>query len=213
MIETSSDIANNELGLKHKYLLSSNPNAPLVILIHGRAGDFDVMWTFKRCISEDHSIISVQAPIVDPIGGYSWWDINSDNKNQQREESLLKIVTFLSKLESFYGLNPNKLVGVGFSQGGGVLSLLGQREPELFNSLAILASFVIESDREISSHSLPKIFIYHGTQDQIIPIAKAEQGSHYLSAKGYEVQFYTEGVGHKVGVVGIRELKSWLSMQ
>src|SRR5262245_26898267 len=63
------------LGIQFKYELGPDPGAPLFILVHGRAGNFDLMWTFRRCLPEGVHIFALQAPIPDPIGGYSWWDI------------------------------------------------------------------------------------------------------------------------------------------
>ena len=50
-------------------------SAPLLYMVHGRAGNIEVMWAFRRTAPETFSLLSVEAPQPDPVGGYSWWQV------------------------------------------------------------------------------------------------------------------------------------------
>ncbi len=212
MILTSSNEAELVLGLKHKYVLSSNKDSPVVYLVHGRAGNFDVMWTFRKVISESCSIISVQAPLNDEIGGFSWWDIRSTDAKTDQLSGAETLRNFIRTSINYYNLKPSKTIAIGFSQGGATLSILSQNSPELLSAVAILAGFVIKVDHnEILSDNYPKMFIAHGEEDEIVPIEKAKKGVLYLEEKGFSVLFTSDNVGHKVGVSAMRELKEWIN--
>lgn len=170
------------------------------------------MWTFARGIPSEWNIIAPQAPLPDPIGGFSWWAVGEETISRteiDRAGDLLE--HFIDKVPSHYGLNPKFIVACGFSQGAGVLSVLLSRNPNLFRGVAILAGFVIKPEQELSAAaSSTKVFIGHGTNDQTVPLSKAEWGRDWLWARGYEVTFVADDVGHKVGTQGMRALKEWI---
>ncbi len=210
VIENSSSEAQATLGLKHSYCFSA-ATAPFFLLVHGRAGTVDLMWTFRRCLPEFANVISVEAPLADPIGGYSWWPIERAEWESGAMIAYQTLVVFLEQAQEFYNLRPVSKAALGFSQGGGLLSLLVQRAPHALDAAALLASFVIE-DTALPAPPLPKIFMAHGSADKTIPITKAQAGSEYLKHKGFSVEFVEDSVGHKVGAGGMRELKSFCGL-
>lgn len=199
-------------GLEHKLDLNAGHEAPLLFLVHGRAGNFDVMWTFKRCLTMPANIIAPQAYLNDRVGGYSWWDV--EDKVGGREAVLLardRLSSFISKSIEFYSLKPRCILGFGFSQGAGLLSALVQESPDKFAGIALLAGFVIRIDQIGKADTKSKIFMGHGTNDQVITLEKAKEGRDRLVSHGFDVEFIEDPVGHKVGSTAMRELKRWTS--
>jgi phospholipase/carboxylesterase len=195
-----------------KEKLQEDPNAPIVYLIHGRAGNFDVMWTFRRCIPETFSIMAPQAQIPDPVGGFSWWQVQpilADRKTANDEAT--KLLNFFKEYEAKNNLKPKQRVAFGFSQGSAILSLILQQEPEFFTGVALLAGFVIEyGEADFQNKVLPRIFMAHGNEDQIVPIDKAYSSKERLEQWGFPVEFHEDAVGHKVGAPGMRALTNWM---
>jgi len=212
MIEISSTDAENIIGLKHKYQFTGDKTAPLAVLIHGRAGNYDVMWTFKRCIPESYNIISFQAPEHDPIGGYSWWQVAGGEKILDSLPAADKLIASIHSAIKHYKLSPKFLIALGFSQGAVILSVILQKSPEIFSSVGLLAGLVVEIEENSvrNSKSLPQIFFAHGINDEVIPVAKAKKGQSYLKKLGFNTTLVEDSVGHKVGTEGMRELKEFL---
>ncbi len=212
MIATADSAAEQELGLKHKYYFCGDSRASLVLLVHGRAGTYDVMWAFRRCLPEKCNIIAVQAPEPDELGGYSWWQI--DNQKTTREAvsaGMKRLSDFISRMERYYSLTPTKRAALGFSQGAGILSLLIQETSQSFDAVALLAGFVIEGLGPDLPAKRPEILVLHGSLDDIVPVERAHVGRALLQGRGYSVVFHEDPVGHKVGVPGMRLLREWLS--
>jgi len=202
-------------GLEHKYLFSSDLEAPLYLLVHGRAGTFEVMWTFRRSLPQGVNILSPQAPLSDPLGGFSWWDIEArPGLDQLKRVPSDCLFPFLDNAQRLYNLKPRHIVALGFSQGAGLLSMALQLEPSKFKALCILAGFVIELPEikeKLIGQSLPAVFMAHGSKDQAVPIERAYRGRDYLKSIGLSLEFVEDNVGHKVGSSGMRSLSSWLS--
>lgn len=199
------------LGLLHKYHLCGKPNAPLVYLVHGRAGNFDVMWTFRRCLPDHCDIIAPQAPLADRVGGYSWWDVESSEGLAAAHGALKALLSFMTSAPQAYMLNPPSMYALGFSQGAGLLSLIIQEYPSLLSAAALLAGFVIPSSAPARVDKYPPVLMLHGSQDTVVPLSKALKGKETLEQRGINITFHQDPVGHKIGAPGMRLLKDWLT--
>lgn len=207
----STAIEETRTGLKFMYRPGTDPTAPLVVLIHGRAGDRSVMWTFERSIPEDCHVVAFQAFLPDPLGGWSWWDMTVPGS---KKEAILSAAGRLSRaLEAFLGLYrlaPKRYIGMGFSQGSVLLSAMALRGFFNFDGVAVLAGFVFQPSEPIVSGKQPSIFVAHGTADETISVDQARDGVAALNRLGLTVEYVEEEVGHKVGIKGTRALKEWL---
>lgn len=186
----------------------SNPHAPLVLFVHGRAGNVGVMVGFSRYIPEGCAQLFVQAPISDPIGGFSWWLVENPAADPWRASFALDEI--LASVLPSLRISPRFIVGLGFSQGGAVLSMALQRNPRLLKGLGLLASFVVRSPDPVVEDGHPQIFFAHGEHDTVVTLAEAERGRAYLDELGWPTMMVVDPVGHKVGIAGMRALREWL---
>lgn len=196
--------------MEHKVRIADDPTSPCVYLVHGRAGDASVMWTFKQAIPEHFSIISPQGIVPDPIGGFSWWRTDQDSFGT-REYAHERLKLFLSEIEGRYNITPRKRIAIGFSQGAGLLSILLHRDPNYFDGMALLSGFVVTGKVECIDRPKTKIFISHGENDSVIPVEKARSGRDHLINNHFEIEYVEDPVDHKIGAKGMRSLKKWLS--
>jgi phospholipase/carboxylesterase len=199
------------LGLKHLYSLDQDPEAPLVFLVHGRAGNMKLMLTFRRAAAEGtFSFVAPEAPIADPLGGFSWWLVDNGKTILENAEPASKTLQdFIDAFIKHHNLKPRALLALGFSQGGAVLTLLMQHSPKLFAGIGLLASFVVKKAEVPEEKLMTNILAAHGSQDETVLLAKAKEGVAYLQSLGAETNLVVDEVGHKVGTAGMRALKSW----
>lgn len=201
-------------GLQCKAALHTDGKAPIIYMVHGRAGTYDVMWAFRRTAPEHFTLVAPQAPVPDPIGGFSWWQVvpqpDPIDVTLDRSETFL---SFCREFEKANSLNPTVRLAIGFSQGAALLSLAMQKEPAYFHGVGLLAGFVLQHP-ELRARTEPlteaEVFMAHGSEDEVIPIERARSGYRLLSDSGVEVVFYEDPVGHKVGTTGMRAMKDWL---
>lgn len=198
-------------GLKFIYRHGAHPGAPLVVLIHGRAGDRSVMWTFERSIPPECHVVSFQAFLPDPLGGWSWWDMTTPGS---KRDSILgaagRLAAALRAFIDLYQLTPSRCVGLGFSQGSVLVSALALRGFFSFDGVGVLAGFVFQPAESLALEKKPTVFVAHGSLDQTIPVSQARDGVEALRKRGFDVHYIEEAVGHKVGIEGTRALKAWL---
>lgn len=186
-----------------------------VILVHGRAGNESVMWVFSKAIEmHDPIVIAPRATKQDEIGGYSWWDIGQEVSFEEVCRASEHISTIARAMPEKYGVDPKKIIIIGFSQGGAVSISSALLEPDLFLGVGMLASFVPRVMMRLDSpdEGIPKnVFISHGTKDEVVTIERALLGYEFLKERGVSVHFSEDDVGHKISSSSLRQFKEWIS--
>ena len=208
-MEKSSAEATKQTGLIHNVSLSEEVSRPLVLLVHGKAGTCDVMRIFKSAFPDNCHFILPEAPLLDPIGGFSWWLEDEESKYLEAGQQL---VSFVDNAIDHYSLQPKKIIAAGFSQGGACLSVLSQLAPDYLSALAMLASFYVDIT-DLSPSKYPDFFIAHGYADKDVPYSQAVELVSRLSAHKVKLSFIAEDVGHKLGTSGMKALRSWAKMK
>lgn len=221
-------------GLYHRIFVPEKrePDAPMVVMVHGRTGDANVMWTFSRVFESHHPLtIAPQGPVKDVLGGYSWWRVSNDNQPsnihtkianpQEVIDAADRLEAFILKMKKRYDAERAPVYGVGFSQGGALLSGLALRSPELLSGVAMLASFIPKivfehsegvNDRIRSGEVKPPPFFFaHGSLDEIVPIDRAQLSAQAVRDLGGDVQFEIDEVGHKTGANALKALAVWFN--
>ena len=226
---TRSEI--EKTGLFHRVYLPEGHQSgdgvrrPLVLFVHGRAGNARVMWIFSKALEGIKPIIvAPQAPIEDPIGGFSWWNVthpaNAESplpKNTKEEElnaPLILLQDFLNACCDLYGGDRTRLYAAGFSQGAACVGSMSVRNPGLFKGVALLSGFlprIVQTGLSTNPVNLSacRYFIAHGINDEVIPFGRAQETSELLTRCGSTVEFHSEDVGHKTGSAGIKALRVW----
>jgi phospholipase/carboxylesterase len=89
----------------------------------------------------------------------------------------------------------------GFSQGGALAYSYAMLNPQRVVALAGLASFLPDGAAayltEEHLQSMP-VYISHGEQDQLVPVARARQAVELLEQAGAAVSYCESNIGHKL---------------
>lgn len=194
------------------YNLIQGNSSVLAVLIHGRAGNISVMSIFKNSIPKDWNILFIEAPYTDPIGGFSWWIKDSDpkNKDEQINNSLKELQETLVFAEDQLSSLIAKRIGLGFSQGGAILSLLVQKNPKTFSKIALLSSFALKFEPSSNILNSLQVLVSHGEKDEVVSLKQNRESVKNLSNKGAQIEEVLDDTGHKLGKNGMKRLKSWI---
>ncbi|HKI54155.1 MAG TPA: hypothetical protein VJ987_08510, partial [Anaerolineales bacterium] len=105
---------------------------------------------------------------------------------------------------------------MGFSQGAAMSSVLAFLYPERIRKVGILSGFVPSGvDEYIPNRPLAgkKIFVAHGTKDEMVPVDRARASMEILERAGAEITYCEDEVGHKVSLNCVRALRSYMEME
>ena len=197
---------------------SQSPNPRLLVLLHGWQGDENSMWIFTRRLSLDYWMMAPRAPHAADPSGFSWRPLQLSTFGTPSLEMLLPAAEGLIKLIDEYSasvkLDAQQFDLMGFSQGAAMTNLMGILYPHRIRKMGVLAGFVPAGlDQLIQQKPLAgkKVFVAHGTQDQMIPIDRARASMELLEQAGAQVIYCEDEVGHKLSANCLRALESYLS--
>src|SRR5438477_5451261 len=104
---------------------------PRLILLHGRGADEADLMGLEGALDPRLTIVSARAPFrLGP--GYAWYgmeQIGAPDRNTLHA-SLEELWTFVSGLPSAYGIDPQRLYLLGFSQGAVMSAALALTVPD-----------------------------------------------------------------------------------
>jgi phospholipase/carboxylesterase len=173
---------------------------PLLVLLHGAGGSAaGIIRRFEAAI--DASAVAVLAP--DSRGG-TWDAIRGDFGPD---------VGFLDRaLEQVFrtvAVDPARLAVGGFSDGATYALSLGLVNGELFRRIAAFSpGFVVEA----APRGKPRVFVSHGTADEILPIDRCSRVIvPALKRHGYDVTYREFAGGHAVPGHVAEEGLSWVA--
>jgi phospholipase/carboxylesterase len=148
----------------------------------------------------------------------AWYDILGTDLQRREDEVGLRQsrdqVDELLDREVARGMPASRIVLMGFSQGCAMTLMTGLRYPERLAGLAGLSGYLplaplIAAERHGANADVP-VFLGHGTQDDIVPVAAGQASAQALRALGHPVEWHDYAMPHSVCAEEIADLNAWL---
>lgn len=194
---------------------------PTILTLHGRgANALDLLGLAPYICGGRFLVICPQGPLETAIGpestGYAWYPMSLGGA-----PDIAAILASRQKLQEFfeqclerYPVDRNKLVLLGFSQGGVMAYSVALAGARRFAALVALSSWL---PQELTPHltlaeaapPLP-ILIQHGTQDSMIEIQRARQSVETLRQARVPLDYREYEMGHEIRPRSLNDLSAWL---
>lgn len=155
-------------------------------------------------------------------GGYvmrAWYDIlGTDFTRRGEDEPGLRAsqaeVEALIARERARGIPASRVVLAGFSQGCAMALLTGLRHAEKLAGIVGLSGYLplalsTAAERSAANVATP-IFLAHGRQDPVVPLAAGIASRDMLTALGHPVEWHDYAMPHSVCMEEIADLNRWL---
>ena len=187
---------------------------PLVVLAHGRgASMYDLAGLAPAIDAGGYVYAFPNGPYRYYGVGFSWVPgqpgVEPVAEGAPSIEELLD--GFMAEAMRETGAEPGSIVLGGFSQGGGLTLRYGLPRPETFAGLAVLSGVFRDPDQiELPEKREQRIFVAHGTEDQVLDIAMGREAQRFLEGAGYRTEYHEYGMGHEIAPDVIRDLTTWL---
>ncbi|MFC6096186.1 alpha/beta hydrolase [Flavobacterium qiangtangense] len=193
---------------------------PLLLLLHGYGSNEEDLFSFATELPDDYYVVSARAPYDLQPYGHAWYAITFDadqNKfsdDDQAIESRDLIARFINELVSELPIDSENVTLIGFSQGTILSYAVALSYPEKIKRVVALSGYlnegILASGYETKNFKNLKMFVSHGTQDQVIPVDWARKAPEALKSLGIEVEYKEYPIGHGVSPQNFHDLKNWL---
>ena len=195
---------------------------PTILTLHGRgASAFDLLGLASHLCSGKFLMLCPQGPLETPIGpgaiGYAWYPMGGMGSPLDIAAIMAsreKLQRFLDACLKRYPIDAERLVILGFSQGGVMAHSLALASPERFAALAILSSWlpqelILQLAIGEAVRSLPTL-VQHGSQDSLIEVGRARDSVERLRELRVPLTYREYDMGHEITPRGLTDLSAWL---
>jgi phospholipase/carboxylesterase len=195
---------------------------PTILALHGfGASAHDLLGIAPQIQQGEVLFICPQGPmLIEPAPGqraYGWFPLSGAGEIEPAA-----LVGARGVLEGFvedaiesYPIDPDRIVLMGFSQGGVMAYDLALGRPEKYAALIALSSWlpdaVIAGLQDNDARASLVTLLIHGTQDPMIPIASAQDARTKLERLGIEAAWGEYEMGHEINQSALRDLVAWLA--
>jgi phospholipase/carboxylesterase len=148
----------------------------------------------------------------------AWYDLLSLGEPPLREDAAsvrasADLMSALLRREIARGVAAQRLVLMGFSQGGALALHVGTRFPERLAGLCSLSGYLLQPetfDTERSTSSLrTPVLICHGEFDPVVPVSLGKSSFETLKGAGYEAEWRSFAMPHSLCLDEVRALGQW----
>ena len=194
---------------KYKISLPRDPsNIRFGLMLHGWSGNESSMWVFANQLDDDWLLVAPRAPY--PIhsnaqSGFSWTDEGVDHWPQFKD--FLSVVNDLNNdvrelTGNFSSVEIENFAVFGFSQGAAISFVYSMIHSDKVSKLGMLSGFIpADSEGFIKKpeKSDLKIFLGHGSLDEIVPVFNVQEANSLLKNAGYSPHLCISEAGHRLG--------------
>jgi phospholipase/carboxylesterase len=148
----------------------------------------------------------------------AWFDVRSADFGSQIDDAGIRAsagqVEALVAREKERGVPAERILLAGFSQGGVIALHTALRHPERLAGVVALSTFLPQessarTELSAANAGLP-IFMGHGDEDPMIPIAWAEAACDRLQALGHPVAWKSYPMEHQICAEEIADIAAWI---
>ena len=148
----------------------------------------------------------------------AWYDIKTLTAEGRVDEAGLREslarVAALIAAERALGVASERIVIAGFSQGAATALHAALRHPEPLAGVLALSCYLplqatVAAELSQANRAMP-IFMCHGQQDPVLPLALGLAACNWLRATGYRVEWKEYPMQHQVCLPEIQDIATWL---
>lgn len=178
-----------------------DPLHPTIIALHGRGSDERDLLGLAPYFDRRLLWLSPRAPL--PLdGGWEWYRLlnigQPDAATFQRAVSVLQ--TFIAEATAHYPVDPQRLLLLGFSQGGMMAYTFALQWPEQVTGVIAHSSYIpLNMNLRLATAGLKAkpFLIVHGTHDPVIPVAWGREARETLAQVEAAVDYHEFPIGHQ----------------
>jgi len=205
--------------LTHRVLMPEHPSAerhPLLVMIHGRGADEEDLLGLAPMLDPRLILLSVRAPLPFEGGGYTWYTLAGPIGQPERTSflsSFQALDRFLRDVVSGYPVDPSRVFLFGFSMGAVMSLTLALTQPAAFRGIVAHSGYIpegapVDYQRDLSAG--PPLFVAHGSDDQVIPVAMARRARMHLEGVQAHLTYREYPMGHQISDESLADILAWM---
>ncbi|MEM7799081.1 MAG: alpha/beta fold hydrolase [Chloroflexota bacterium] len=199
--------------------VADQPKQPLLIGVHGFGANETQMKTLVNIeLDQPVTYIAPRGSYAHPTGGYAWFPIEVQDGHilldpKRLEVCIDELDAFIEAAVERYDADPQRVVFVGYSQGGALAFAYLLRHPErIVASVATAGSLLLDALpwADESKMAEKHLFIGYGTLDPFVTRDEMETAATFFNSLGVNTTLKSYRIPHVVSQTEVSDIEAFL---
>jgi phospholipase/carboxylesterase len=205
----------DDIGFIHRFVPAEDKtSAETLVVLHGTGGDENDLIGIGQAIAPGAAILSPRGNVLEN-GAPRFFKRLAEGVFDPKEVHSRgdELSRFIRAAISRYGLNPERVFALGYSNGANIASTVMFIDPELLRGAIMFRPMMVFEPDERPDLSTAGVFISAGRMDPIVPVKSVERLVELFEASRAEVTLKWQLAGHNLLPSEIRDATNWLALQ
>ena len=201
--------ASSNLGFEH--VLVPGRGGTTLLLLHGTGGDEHQLVELGQQLAPDASLLSPRGKVLEGtmprfFRRLAPGELDIPDLLARTDE----LAEFLAAATTEYGLDPARVVAVGYSNGANIGASLLLRRARVVRGAVLLRPMLPYDPVEAPALTGTSVLVAAGVRDPYVPVDQSERLAEVLRAGGAEVELRVADAGHELTRSELAAAASWL---
>lgn len=196
----------------YRFEEAANPDAPLLLLLHGTGGDEHDLIRLARGIAPSAALLSPRGDVSER-GALRFFTRIGEGFFDPAEvcRRTHALADFISAASEHHGIAPHRVVAVGFSNGANIAATMLQLRPEVLGGAILFRSMVV-LDQPAPPGTLTgkRVLLVNGSVDPLVPPDHPLRLAGLLRAGGADVKVQMLSASHGLTPQDLAAAQEWL---
>jgi phospholipase/carboxylesterase len=194
---------------------------PTIIALHGWGASAHDLLGLAPILHDGQALMlcpqgSVRLPIGPGMEGHGWFPLTRGGPLQldALESAVAELERFIERALARYPAQRDRVLLLGFSQGGVLAYRMFLANPERFAGMVALCSWLPEElAKRMPVRSEPTdrpVLVMHGTRDSMIDVERARESRRRLIERNVPLTYREYEMGHEIARDALLELRAWI---
>lgn len=196
--------------MKHIFQKGTNPEKPILLLLHGTGGTERDLLQLAEMIDPEAGVLSVRGNVSE--NGMPRFFKRLAEGVFDIEDLIFRtkeLNDFLDEAAEKYEFDRNNIVAVGYSNGANIAGSLLFHYKNSLKAAILHHPMVPRRGIDLPDLTGTKVFIGAGTNDPICPAQESEDLKSLLENAGAEVELHWENRGHQLTYSEVEAASKW----
>ena len=200
-----------DLGFVHRFEAGTDPEAPTLLLLHGTGGDENDLIPLGRAIAPGAALLSARGKVLEHgmprfFRRLAEGVFDQDDLRRRTEE----LATFIEAASREYGIQQERLIAVGFSNGANIAASTLLRYPHSLAGAVLIRAMVPFVPEQTPRLAQKPILLLSGERDSIVPRNQPEELARIFRSAGADVSLHWEPADHALTPGDVAIAREWL---
>jgi predicted esterase len=201
-----------DLGFAHVFQRAKDPDAPVLLLLHGTGGDEHDLLPIAAMLAPDAAVLSPRGNVLENgmprfFRRLAEGVFDLDDLRFRTHE----LARFVAAAANRYDFDRGRTIGVGFSNGANIAASLLLLEPDALAGAVLFRAMVPLVPDELPPLAGKRVLISSARHDPLIQPDESERLRALFERAGAEVAFAWQRGGHQLTSEDLALARQWLA--